>query len=71
MRNDWQDQDEQPKTRADYRREQERAEQDFQERDRKRVEVEKEYARTHGRSMLMIISASVRRNKSNNVWDDD
>ncbi|MCT3573340.1 hypothetical protein [Levilactobacillus brevis] len=51
MRNDWQDQDEQPKTRADYRREQERAEQDFQERDRKRVEVEKEYARTHGRSM--------------------
>ncbi|WP_143463695.1 hypothetical protein [Levilactobacillus enshiensis] len=41
-------QDDQPKTRADYRKEQERAEKDFQERDRKRVQVEKEYARTHG-----------------------
>lgn len=40
-----------PKTRADYRREQERAEKDFQERDRKRVQVEKEYARTHGGEM--------------------
>lgn len=45
MHNDGQDQ---PKTRADYRREQERAEKDFQERDRKRVQVEKEYARNHG-----------------------
>lgn len=41
-------QDDQPKTRADYRKEQERAEKEFQERDRKRVQVEKEYARTHG-----------------------
>ncbi|MFC6289392.1 hypothetical protein [Levilactobacillus angrenensis] len=38
----------QPKTRADYRREQEQAEKEFQERDRKRVQVEKEYARNHG-----------------------
>ncbi|KRN02850.1 hypothetical protein FD13_GL001570 [Levilactobacillus senmaizukei DSM 21775 = NBRC 103853] len=40
-----------PKTRADYRREQEQAEKDFQERDRKRVQVEREYARTHGGSL--------------------
>jgi len=46
MRSD--DEQDSPKTRADYRREQERAEQEFQERDRKRVQVEKEYARTHG-----------------------
>jgi len=48
MHNDWQENDDQPKTRADYRREQEQAEKDFQERDRKRVQVEKDYARKHG-----------------------
>ncbi|NLR09318.1 MULTISPECIES: hypothetical protein [Lactobacillaceae] len=48
MNDDWQDHNEPPKTRADYRREQEQAEKDFQERDRKRVQVEKEYARKHG-----------------------
>ncbi|WP_261810241.1 hypothetical protein [Levilactobacillus humaensis] len=46
--NDWQDPDDRPKTRADYRREQEQAEKDFQERDRKRVQVERNYARQHG-----------------------
>lgn len=48
MHNDWQENDDEPKTRADYRREQEQAEKDFQERDRKRVQVEKDYARQHG-----------------------
>ncbi|MCH5463877.1 hypothetical protein [Levilactobacillus tujiorum] len=48
MNDDWQYRNDQPKTRADYRREQEQAEKDFQERDRKRVQVEKEYARKHG-----------------------
>ncbi|MCI1606944.1 MAG: hypothetical protein LKH97_09930, partial [Levilactobacillus sp.] len=48
MRPDDEQDSQQPKTRADYRREQERAEREFQERDRKRVQVEKEYARNHG-----------------------
>ncbi|HIW71905.1 MAG TPA: hypothetical protein H9875_04680 [Candidatus Levilactobacillus faecigallinarum] len=44
---DWQPDDEQPKTRADYRREQEAAGRAFEERDRKRVAVERKYAREH------------------------
>ncbi|WP_125682623.1 hypothetical protein [Levilactobacillus yonginensis] len=48
MHSDDRETSDRPKTRADYRREQEQAEQEFQERDRKRVQVEKEYARRHG-----------------------
>jgi len=46
---DWQDDDDQQpvKTRADYRREQEEAGRDFAERDKKRVAVERRYARDH------------------------
>jgi len=34
-------------TRAQYRKQQEKESESFQERDRKRIQVEKEYARTH------------------------
>ncbi|HJE44294.1 hypothetical protein [Levilactobacillus namurensis] len=44
---DWQSDDDLPKTRADYRREQEAAGREFAERDRKRVAVERKYAREH------------------------
>ena len=44
---DWQSDDDQPQTRADYRRQQAAANREFEERDRKRVEVERQYARDH------------------------
>lgn len=45
---DWQsDDDQQPQTRADYRRKQAEAGREFEERDRKRVAVERKYARDH------------------------
>ncbi|CAJ1227357.1 hypothetical protein [Levilactobacillus zymae] len=45
MRNDWQSDDDQPKTRADYRREQEQAEREANERDRQRNAAERKSAR--------------------------
>lgn len=48
MRNDWQaSDDDEPKTRADYRRQQEAADRKLAQRDRQRVAVERKYAREH------------------------
>lgn len=47
MRNDWQSDDDRPQTRADYRREQQQATQDKNERDGKRIAAQRRYAREH------------------------
>lgn len=44
-------------TRKQYRQQREEADREFQERDRKRIQVEKEYARTHRQAPEELVSA--------------
>ncbi|KRM94073.1 hypothetical protein [Lentilactobacillus senioris] len=44
------DSDNTPKTREEYRKQQQQQEAEFAQRDKKRVEAEREYAKTHRRA---------------------